>query len=91
MDFSIELVPKEEPTSKAPYMMSTPELVELKLHLKEMLDKRYMRPSVLPWGALVLFVNNKDGTLKLRIDYRKLNKVTIKNMYPLSRTDDLFV
>jgi len=55
-----------------------------------MLDKGYIRPNVSPWGAPVLFVKNKDGTLGLCIDYRKLNKVTIKNMYPLLRIGDLF-
>ena len=70
--------------------MSTPELVELKLQLKEMMDKGYIRPSVSPWGAPVLFVKNKDDTLRLCIDYRQLNKVTIKNKYPLPRIDDLF-
>jgi len=69
--------------------MSTPELVELKLQLKEMLDNGYIRPSVSHCGALVLFVK-KDGTLKLCIEYRKLKNVTIKNMYPFSRIDELF-
>ena len=55
-----------------------------------MMDKGYIRPSVSPWGALVLFVKKKDGTLRLCIDYRQLNKVTIKNRYPLPRIDDLF-
>jgi hypothetical protein len=76
--------------SRTPYRMSTPELVELKLQLKEMMDKGYIRPSVSPWGAPVLFVKKKDGTLRLCIDYRQLNKVTIKNKYPLPRIDDLF-
>jgi hypothetical protein len=67
-----------------------PELVELKLQLKEMMDKGYIRPSVSPSGAPVLFVKKKDGTLRLCIDYRQLNKVTIKNKYPLPRIDDLF-
>ena len=70
--------------------MSTPELVELKLQLKEMFDKGYIRPSVSPWGALVLFVKKKDGTLRLCIDYMQLNKVNIKNMYLLLRIDYLF-
>ena len=83
VDFFIELVPGETPSSKSPYKMSTPDFAELKLQLKEMLEKRYIRPSVSPWGALVLFVKKKDGTLILCIDYRKLNKVTIKNRYPL--------
>jgi hypothetical protein len=76
--------------SRTPYRMSTPELVELKLQLKEMMDKGYIRPSMSPWGAPVLFVKKKDGTLRLCIDYRQLNKVTIKNKYPLPRIDDLF-
>jgi len=70
--------------------MSTPELVELKLQLKKMLDKGYIRSSVSPWGAPMLFVKKKDGTLRLCIDYRQLNKVTIKNRYPLPRIDYLF-
>jgi hypothetical protein len=90
IDFSIELAPGVVPVSRMPYQMSTPELVELKLQLKEMMDKGYIRPSMSPWGAPVLFVKNKDGTLRLCIDYRKLNKVTIKNKYPLPRIDDLF-
>jgi hypothetical protein len=90
IDFSIELAPGAVPVSRTPYRMSTPELVELKLQLKEMMDKGYIRPSVSPWGAPVLFVKKKDGTLRLCIDYRQLNKVTIKNKYPLPRIDDLF-
>jgi hypothetical protein len=70
--------------------MSTPNLVELKFQLKEMMDKGYTWPNVSPWGAPVLFVKKKDGTLRLCIDYRQLNKVTIKNKYPLPRIDDLF-
>jgi len=76
--FSIELVPGAAPTSKAPYRMSTPEIVEMKFQLKEILEKGYIRTSVSPWGALMLFVK-KDGTLRLCIDYRKLKKVAIKN------------
>jgi hypothetical protein len=70
--------------------MSTPELVELKLQLKEMMDKCYIRPSVSPWVAPALFVKNKYGTLRMCIDYRQLNKKPIKNKYPLPRIDDLF-
>jgi hypothetical protein len=90
IDFSIELAPGAVPVSRTPYWMSTPELVELKFQLKEMMDKGYIRPSVSPWGAPVLFVKKKDVTLRLCIDYRQLNKVTIKNKYPLPRIDDLF-
>jgi hypothetical protein len=78
------------PVSKSPYRMSTPELKELQLQLEELLKKGYIQPSVSPWGAPVLFVKNKDGTLRLCIDFRQLNKVTVKNKYPLSRIDDLF-
>jgi hypothetical protein len=90
IDFSIELALGVMPVSRTPYQMSTPELVELKLQLREMMDKGYIWPNVSPWGALVLFVKKKDGTLRLCIDYRQLNKVTIKNKHPLPRIDDLF-
>jgi hypothetical protein len=70
--------------------MSIPELVELKMQLKDMLYKGYIRPSVSPWGAPTLFVKKKDGTLRLCLEYRQLNKMTIKNKYPLPRIDDLF-
>jgi hypothetical protein len=90
IDFSIELAPGVVPVSRTPYRMRTHELVELKLQLKKMMDKGYIRPSVSPWGAPVLFVKKKDGTLRLCIDYRQLNKVTIKKKYPLPRIDDLF-
>ncbi len=69
--------------SIAPYKMAPTELKELKVQLQELLDKGFIRPSVLPWGAPVLFVKKKDGTLWLCIDYRQLNKVTVKNKYPL--------
>lgn len=70
--------------------MSTPELVDLKLQLKVMLEKGYIRPIVWPWGAPIFFVKKKDATLRLCIDYMILNKVTIKNRYFLSTIDDLF-
>jgi hypothetical protein len=70
--------------------MAPVELAELKFQLQELLDKGFIHPSNSPWGALVLFVKKKDGTLRLCIDYRQLNKVTIKNKYPLPRIDDLF-
>ena len=90
VDIYIELILGETPESKSPYRMSTPELVELMLHMKEMLDKGYIRPSVSPWGTMVFFVRKKDGTLRLCIDCRQLNKVTIKNRYHFPRIDDLF-
>ena len=76
--------------SKAPYRMSTPEMLELKMQLQELLERKYIRSSVYPWGAPVLFVKKKDGTLRLCIDYKQLNKITVKNKYPLPRIDDLF-
>ena len=90
IDFTIELLPGAAPMSKTPYRMSTTEMLELKMKLQELLEKKYIQLSVSPWGALVLFVKKKCGTLRLCIDYRKLNKVTVKNKYPLPRIDDLF-
>ena len=90
IDFTIELVPGTEPISKAPYRMAPTELKELKTQLQELLDLGFIRPSHSPWGAPVLFVKKKDGSMRMCIDYRELNKVTIKNKYPLPRIDDLF-
>lgn len=70
--------------------MSPIELKELKVQLQDLLDRGFIRPSISPWGALVLFVKKKGGSMWLCIDYRQLNKVTIKNKYPLPRIDDLF-
>eukprot|EP00253_Pinus_taeda_P029635 PITA_29635 len=70
--------------------MSVSEMTELKMQLQELLDKKYIRPSVSPWGAPVQFVKKKDGTLYMCIDYRQLNKLTFKNKYPLPRIDELF-
>ena len=89
-EFEIEVVPGVAPISVPPYRMAPLELQELKKQLQELLDKGYIRPSVSPWDALVLFVKKKDGTLRLCIDYRKLNQATVKNKYPLPRIDDLF-
>ena len=90
VDFHIHLVPRVEPVLRAPYRMTTHELNEVKAQLEEILKKGHIRPSVSPWGAPVIFVKKKDGSLRLCIDYRQLNKVTIKNRYPLPRIDDLF-
>jgi hypothetical protein len=76
--------------SNTPYRMSTPELKELQMQLEEFLKKGYIIPSVSPWGAPVLFVKKKDGKLIILIDFRQLNKVTVKNKYPFPRIDDLF-
>ncbi|KAL0556497.1 hypothetical protein IC582_005011 [Cucumis melo] len=90
IEFTIELLPGAAPISQAPYRMAPSGLKELKMQLQELVDKGYIRPSVSSWGAPVLFVKKEDCTLRLCIDYRQLNKVTIRNKYPLSRIDDLF-
>ncbi|XP_070008549.1 uncharacterized protein [Nicotiana sylvestris] len=90
IDFGIDVVPDTQPISIPPYRMAPVELRELKEQLKDLLDKGFIRPSVSPWGAPVLFVKKKDGSLRMCIDYRQLNKVTIKNRYPLPRIDNLF-
>jgi hypothetical protein len=90
LEFTIDLKPRTEPIEITPYRMSTPELQELKMQLKELLDLGTIRPSVSPWGAPVIFIQKNDGSWRLSISYRQLNKTTIKNQYPLPRIDDLF-
>jgi hypothetical protein len=90
VEFSIELILGTAPISKRAYRVFGLELVELKKQIDELLEKGYIRPSTSPWVALVLFVEKKDGTKRMCIDYRALNEVTVKNKYPLSRVEDLF-
>jgi hypothetical protein len=90
VEFAIELIPGTAPISKRAYRVSGPESVELKKQIDELLEKGYIRPSTSPWTAPVLFVEKKDGTKRMCIDYRALNEVTIKNKYPLPRIEDLF-
>ncbi|KAD4586602.1 hypothetical protein E3N88_24203 [Mikania micrantha] len=90
VEFRIDLVPGAAPIARAPYRLAPSEMQELSNQLQELLDKGFIRPSFSPWGAPVLFVKKKDGTFRMCIDYRELNKVTIKNRYPLPRIDDLF-
>jgi hypothetical protein len=90
IEFAIELQPGTTPISKRPYRMPPAELAELKKKLQELLDKGFIRPSTLPWGCPALFVKKKDESLRLCIDYRPINVVTIKNKYPLPRIDVLF-
>jgi hypothetical protein len=90
IEFAIELQPRMTPISKRPYQMPPAELTELKKQLQVLLDKGFIRPSTSPWGCLALFVKKKDENLRLCIDYRPLNAVTIKNKYPLPRIDVLF-
>jgi hypothetical protein len=90
IDFSINMMPGVAPVSKSPYKMSTPELKKLQMQLEELLKKGHIHPSVSPWGAPILFVKNKYGTLRVCIEFRQLNKVTVKNKYPLPRIYHLF-
>jgi hypothetical protein len=90
IEFKIELQPSTTSISRSPYKMSRNELAELKIQLKNLLDKGYIRPSSSPWGCPALFVSKKDKVLRLCVDYRLLNAVTIKNKYPLPCIDILF-
>ena len=90
IEFEIELAPGTEPISIASYRMAPAELKELRVQMEELLSKGFIRPSISPWGAPVLFVKKKDRSLRLCIDYRQLNIVTIRNQYPLPRIDELF-
>ena len=87
--FSIDLVPRAGPVSMTPYRMAPAELEELKKQIEELLEKQFIRSSVSPWGAPVLLVKKKDDSSRLCVDNRQLNKLTIKNKYPLPRIDDL--
>ena len=90
IEFEIELAPGTKPISIASYRMAPAELNELKVQMEELLSKGFVKTSTSPWGAPVLFVKKKDGSLRLCIDYKQLNKVTVRNQYPFPRIDDLF-
>jgi hypothetical protein len=90
IEFVIELKPGTAPIYNTPFRMTTPELAELKEHIRELLEKGFVRPISSPWGAPVIFVPKKDGTQRLCVDYRALNEVTVRNKYLLPRIDDLF-
>ncbi|GJT61718.1 putative reverse transcriptase domain-containing protein [Tanacetum coccineum] len=90
VEFHIELIPGAAPVARAPYRLAPAEMKELAEQLKELSDKGFIRPSSSPWGAPILFVKKKDGSFRMCIDYRELNKLTVKNRYPLPRIDDLF-
>lgn len=90
MEFAIELVPRTSPISKAPYIMTPIQLKELKFQIHGLIEQGFIRPSTSPWDSLVLFVTKNDHTLRLCVDYRMLNKVTIKNKYSLPMIKDLF-
>ncbi|GJY10937.1 putative reverse transcriptase domain-containing protein [Tanacetum coccineum] len=89
VEFQIDLIPGAAPVARAPYRLAPSELKELSEQLQELSDKGFIRPSSSPWGAPVLFVKKKDGSFRMCIDYRELNKPTVKNRYPLPRIDDL--
>ncbi|KAI3776021.1 hypothetical protein L1987_45781 [Smallanthus sonchifolius] len=90
IEFQIDLLPGAEPVAKAPYRLAPSEMKELMSQLEELTEKGFIRPSISTWGAPVLFVKKKDGSMRMCIDYRELNKRTVKNKYPLPRIDDLF-
>ncbi|GJT84231.1 putative reverse transcriptase domain-containing protein [Tanacetum coccineum] len=90
VEFQIDLIPGAAPVARTPYRLVPSEMKKLSEQLKELSDKGFIRPSSSPWGALVLFVKKKDGSFRMCIDYRELNKLTVKNRYPLPRIDDLF-
>ncbi|GJV86054.1 putative reverse transcriptase domain-containing protein, partial [Tanacetum coccineum] len=90
VEFRIDLIPGASPVVRSPYRLAPSEMLELSNQLKELQEKGFIRPSHSPWGAPVLFVKKKDGSMRMCIDYRELNKLTIKNRYPLLRIDDLF-
>jgi hypothetical protein len=90
VEFVIDLFPGTAPISKRPYRMSSDHLQELKAQIKELMGKGFIRGSSSPWGTPVIFVDKKDGTQRMCVDYRSLNDVTIKNKYPLPRIEDLF-
>ncbi|GJS87709.1 putative reverse transcriptase domain-containing protein, partial [Tanacetum coccineum] len=90
IEFRIDLIPGASPVVRSPYRLAPSEMLELSNQLKELQEKGFIRPSHSPWGAPVLFVKKKDGSMRMCIDYRELNKLTIKNRYPLPRIDDLF-
>ncbi|GJY38099.1 putative reverse transcriptase domain-containing protein [Tanacetum coccineum] len=90
VEFQIDLVPGAVPVARAPYRLAPSKMEELSTQLQELSDKGFIRPSSSPWGAPVLFVKKKDGSFRMCIDYRELNKLTVKNRYPLPRIDNLF-
>nr|GEY48369.1 putative reverse transcriptase domain-containing protein [Tanacetum cinerariifolium] len=90
IEFRIDLIHGAMPVAKSPYRLAPTEMQELANQLKELQDKGFIRPSSSPWGAPLLFVKKKDGSFRMCIDYQEVNKLTIKNRYPLPRIDDLF-
>ncbi|GKB98518.1 putative reverse transcriptase domain-containing protein, partial [Tanacetum coccineum] len=90
VEFQIDLIPGAAPVARAPYRLAHSEMQELSDQLQELVYRGFIQPSTSPWGAPVLFVKKKDGPFRMCIDYRELNKLTVKNRYPSPRIDDLF-
>ena len=90
VEFRIDLVPGAGPISKAPYRLAPPEMQEMSSQLQELLGKQFIRPSSSQWGASILFVRKMDGSHRMCIDYWELNKLIVKNCYPLPRIENLF-
>ncbi|GJV99078.1 putative reverse transcriptase domain-containing protein [Tanacetum coccineum] len=90
VEFQIDLIPGAAPVARAPYRLAPSEMQELSNQLQELSDQGFIQPSTSPWGAPILFVKKKDGSFRMCIDYQELNKLTVKNRYPLPRIDDLF-
>ncbi|GJU75954.1 putative reverse transcriptase domain-containing protein [Tanacetum coccineum] len=90
VEFQIDLIPGATPVARAPYRLAPSEMQELSNQLQELADRGFIRPSTSPWGAPVLFVKKKDGSFRMCIDYRELNKLTVKNRYLLPRIDEIF-
>ncbi|GJW99597.1 putative reverse transcriptase domain-containing protein [Tanacetum coccineum] len=90
VEFQIDLIPGAAPVARAPYRLAPSKMQELSNQLQELSDRGFIRPSTSPWGALVLFAKKKDGSFRMCINYWELNKLTVKNRYPLPRIDDLF-
>ncbi|GJY53190.1 putative reverse transcriptase domain-containing protein [Tanacetum coccineum] len=90
VEFQIDLIPGAAPVAHAPYRLAPSEMQKLSNQLQELADRGFIRSSTLPWGAPILFVKKKDRSFRMCINYRELNKLTIKNRYPLPRIDDLF-
>ncbi|GKB51180.1 putative reverse transcriptase domain-containing protein [Tanacetum coccineum] len=90
VEFQIDLIPGSTPVARAPYRLAPSEMQELSNQLQELADRGFIRPSTSPWGAPILFVKKKDESFRMCIDYQELNKLTVKNHYPLPRIDDLF-
>nr|GFB99879.1 putative reverse transcriptase domain-containing protein [Tanacetum cinerariifolium] len=89
-EFQIDLIPRAALVARAPYRLAPSEMKELSNQLQELANRGFIRPSTSPWGAPVLFIKKKDGSFRMCIDYRELNKFNVKNRYPLPRIDDLF-